>query len=149
MGTSLRGRCLCGAIRIQLIGEPLSCAHCHCRWCRLAHGAAFVTWLGVAEENLVIEAGAECVSWFSASTGARRGFCRVCGATLFYAAEVCLGEVHVARACVEDPSAPTPAAHAFSDQQVPWVELVDLLPRITGDHEVLRRYHELDRTVPE
>ena len=35
----------------------LFCAHCHCSMCRRNHGAAFVTWFGIARERLALEAG--------------------------------------------------------------------------------------------
>ena len=42
------GRCLCGEVRFAIGAPTLFFAHCHCRWCREAHGAAFVSWVGAA-----------------------------------------------------------------------------------------------------
>jgi len=34
--------CLCGAVRMQLSGEPVLQAYCHCDDCQTAHGAAYI-----------------------------------------------------------------------------------------------------------
>ena len=42
--TTIRGGCLCGAIRYEGIGEPHNVTHCHCEDCRKSAGAPFATW---------------------------------------------------------------------------------------------------------
>ena len=49
--SEFEGRCLCGAVRFAVTPPTLFFAHCHCRWCREAHGAAFVSWVGCAEDR--------------------------------------------------------------------------------------------------
>ncbi len=49
------GACMCGAVRYRAEGPALFHCHCHCRWCRKAHGAAFVTWTGVAQRGFQLE----------------------------------------------------------------------------------------------
>ena len=41
---TIRGGCLCGAIRYEGIGEPYNVTHCHCEDCRKSAGAPFATW---------------------------------------------------------------------------------------------------------
>ncbi|MGE5337814.1 MAG: GFA family protein, partial [Gemmatimonadota bacterium] len=43
------GSCLCGAVGFEFELPPKWVAHCHCTQCQRAHGAAFVTWVGVDE----------------------------------------------------------------------------------------------------
>ena len=41
------GSCLCGQIRIQVTGSPVSAGYCHCKTCRTWHAApvnAYATW---------------------------------------------------------------------------------------------------------
>jgi hypothetical protein len=38
---TIRGGCLCGAIRYEGIGEPYNVTHCHCEDCRKSAGAPF------------------------------------------------------------------------------------------------------------
>ena len=49
MTTRYEGACLCGQVRFAIVPPTKWCAHCHCTMCRRAHGAAFVTWIGVPE----------------------------------------------------------------------------------------------------
>ena len=42
-------------IRFTVTWPSLWVAHCHCTLCRRAHGAAYVTWFGIAEERASIE----------------------------------------------------------------------------------------------
>jgi hypothetical protein len=43
---STEGRCLCGAVRYRASGQAYGITHCHCKTCRRASGAPFVTWAG-------------------------------------------------------------------------------------------------------
>lgn len=125
----MTGGCLCGAVRFEVGPPSLFCAHCHCDWCRKAHGAAFVTWLGAAEARFRVLSGQDALRWFRSSEASERGFCGTCGTTLFFRSSAAPGEIHVARALVDDPVDREPAAHVFVDAAVAWVALGDALPR--------------------
>lgn len=45
--TAAQAQCLCGDITLAATLPSLWAAHCHCSLCRRAHGAAFVTWVGM------------------------------------------------------------------------------------------------------
>lgn len=36
-------QCLCGAVRVEITGEPRAQFYCHCDDCQAAHGAAYVS----------------------------------------------------------------------------------------------------------
>ena len=143
--TTLKGQCLCSDIRFEAEGPTLFSAHCHCRFCRKAHGAAFVTWVGVAEEGFLFSHGEDRLSWFQSSQQSRRGFCSNCGTTLFYASTLSPGEVHIALACIEGPVDREPQVHVFYDQHVPWIHIGDGLPRLDTQSQQLEKYKEIDR----
>ncbi len=145
----VEGRCLCGGIRFAIEFPTLFCAHCHCRWCRLAHGAAFVTWVGAAEARFRIIAGDDLLTWFHASVESRRGFCSRCGSTLFFASSVAPGEMHVTRASLPGPLDRAPTVHVFADEAVVWLNDAASLPHITGEHAALAHYTAIRPTVPE
>jgi hypothetical protein len=96
--------------------------------CRRAHGAAFVTWLGVDEQRFDLAADAP-LRWFHSSPGAERGFCSTCGTTLFFRSRRWPGEIHVVLSNVEGEVDRQPDLHVAWDSHVPWVELGDDLPR--------------------
>ena len=129
MSESFQGTCLCHAVHFRIEAPTLWCAHCHCSMCRHAHGAAFVTWIGVPEEQFSFTAGKQAVRWYASSTEAERGFCRECGSTLFFRSERWPGEIHVVRAAVDGPIDRQPEGHVFYGSHVDWYTVADDLPR--------------------
>lgn len=123
------GKCLCGAIDFSVAMPTKWVAHCHCTQCQRAHGAAFVTWVGVEEAQLTLDDPSGALTWFQSSHDARRGFCTRCGSSLFFRSARWPGEVHVARANFTDPIDRMPQAHVFFDTHVDWVAIEDNLPK--------------------
>lgn len=79
------GGCLCGTVRFRTQGQLRSVVACHCSQCRRQSGH-FWAATNVMDAELEIEGG-EAVTWYSATPGIRRGFCRVCGSFLFWKME--------------------------------------------------------------
>lgn len=76
------GGCLCGAVRYTLAEPPTRYGACHCGMCRkFTGGIEFglevppggVTWQG--EDN---------IATYASSDWAERGFCKICGSSLFW-----------------------------------------------------------------
>jgi hypothetical protein len=141
----LEGRCLCGAVRFAVTPPTLFFAHCHCRWCREAHGAAFVSWVGAAEERFRYLPDSAQPAWYQSTAQSRRGFCLTCGTTLFFASSVCPGEIHVARPAFPGEIDREPQCHVFYDQRVGWVEVGDSLPRRTSEDPGLANFRVVKR----
>ncbi len=127
------GSCLCGAVRFEFGLPPKWVAHCHCTQCQRAHGAAFVTWVGVDEARWRVDDPQHALAWYASSAKARRGFCLRCGSSLFFRSSRWPGEVHVARANVATPLAELPRAHAFYETHVDWFAVRDELPKKASD----------------
>lgn len=125
------GGCLCGDVRFTATWPSLWVAHCHCSMCRRAHGAAFVTWFGMAEDCARIDDDAGSLRWYPSSPGAERGFCARCGSSLFFRSARWPGELHIALANLEGEPDQAPMAHVFWDTHVDWaaVDPGDGLPR--------------------
>lgn len=125
---SARGSCLCGAVRFTAKLPSRWVAHCHCSRCRRAHGAAFVTWVGLDEGDLTIDDGQGALRWHRSDLGGSGGFCGACGSPMFFRGARWPGEIHVARALFTDPLDREPQLHAYYDTHVSWVTLADQLP---------------------
>ena len=127
----IEGGCLCGDVRFSATLPSLWVAHCHCTLCRRAHGAAFVTWVGMDASRCAIDDPRQQLRWYASSAGAERGFCSHCGSMLFFRSERWAGELHIARAQIDGDIDRTPQAHVFWDTHVDWVQLDadDGLPR--------------------
>ena len=78
------GSCLCGDVHFALTFPSKWVAHCHCSLCRRAHGAAFVTWVGMEDTHVSIDDPHSRLRWYASTPGAERGFCSRCGSTLFF-----------------------------------------------------------------
>jgi len=141
--SGLSGECLCGAVRFAATPPVVFCAHCHCDYCRHAHGAAFVTWVGVQEDQFRILGGEELVTWYESSKQGRRGFCSKCGSTMFYRSSVCPGEMHIALANVQGSVDPKPQVHVFFDSHVDWFSFGDDLARLDSDSDFLAQFKQV------
>jgi len=118
------GGCLCGAVRYTIRGASGWSAHCHCRSCQRATGAAFTTWIGVKTEHFQITAGQ--LSVYNSSAGVERGFCSKCGTSLTYVAEArWLGEVSILAPTLDDPRMAVPTVHTSVEDKLPWIKLSD------------------------
>jgi len=80
----LHGSCLCGGIAYRAAKPVRDASHCYCTMCQKQHGAAAGSYANVASAGFSFERGAELVTEFASSDQGRRGFCRVCGSTLFW-----------------------------------------------------------------
>jgi hypothetical protein len=90
--------------------------------CRRAHGAAFVTWIGVPEEQFDFVTGRDSVQWYASSADSRRGHCRHCGSPLFFRSARWPGEIHVVRANVAGDIDRAPDGHVHTDTRVDWLD---------------------------
>ena len=76
------GGCLCGAVRFSATGSLRGVIYCHCSQCRRQSGHFYAATC-VPDAALAVE-GSDSVTWYRASAGAERGFCRTCGSALFW-----------------------------------------------------------------
>ena len=76
------GRCLCGAVKLEVTGSPEAMGYCHCSSCRSWSGGpvtAFSLWKANAVE---IKSGAEHIATYQKTPLSERQYCRQCGGHL-------------------------------------------------------------------
>lgn len=78
------GSCLCGGVRFWVEGEIDQIINCFCGQCRKTSGH-YVAATRVARGNLHIEKQ-DGLRWYKSSAEAKRGFCGICGSSLFWSA---------------------------------------------------------------
>lgn len=132
MPEPVSGACLCGAVRFRITPPTLFCAHCHCSMCRRNHGAAFVTWFGIARERLAFEAGEDVLVRHASSEHGTRSFCGRCGSSLFCESTRHPDHVDVVLASLDGPIDRAPAMHVYFDSGADWTDVRDELPRLGG-----------------
>lgn len=120
------GGCLCGAVHYQYSKPMQGVVNCHCSQCRRTHGhvGAYVNTLN---ENLELleDRG---LKWFRASDTARRGFCKECGATLFWDGDDD-NRIEIAAGTLDGPTDLKTTAHIFVADKGDYYELDDGLPQ--------------------
>jgi len=126
------GACLCGAIRFRVTLPTLFCGHCHCTMCQRNHGAGFVTWVGVARDQIAILSGEADLQHYASSEHGQRSFCRACGTSLFCEIDAHPDQVDVPLASMQGPIDRAPQAHIYFDDRAEWVVVSDDLPRLGG-----------------
>lgn len=78
---NISGACLCGAVQVKADNVTPSVGACHCSQCR--------AWVSSPMQTVdcgsdVTFEGEEFIGIYDSSDWAERGFCRQCGAALFY-----------------------------------------------------------------
>ena len=82
MAMSHKGQCFCGAIQVEVFGEPEAMGYCHCRSCRSWSGGpvnAFTLW---KPDKVKVTAGAVHLASFEKTQMSQRKFCKKCGGHL-------------------------------------------------------------------
>jgi hypothetical protein len=139
--TSVRGSCLCGGVKFEITGPLLRPLNCHCSLCRKQHGAAFRSRARVRRSDFKWIQGEELVTYYEATRGYRRGFCRVCGSPILNRAEPhspvaeshpqSLDEFGIALGTLDDDPGIRPESHIFVGSKASWFEITDDLPQFT------------------
>ena len=82
--TTLKGSCLCGAVRFEASGEPKRFYHCHCSRCRKATGTGHASNMFMQPGTLKWLAGEEQVRAYKVPEAQRftNSFCATCGGRL-------------------------------------------------------------------
>ena len=82
MAEAYQGACFCGAVEMEVSGQPIAMGYCHCRSCRSWSGGpvnAFSLWDPAAVK---ITKGAEHVGTYNKTDMSFRKFCSQCGGHL-------------------------------------------------------------------
>lgn len=128
---TLRGQCLCGAVRYAVTNAFRYAFICHCSQCRRATGSAFKPFAGIESEALRIMAGERQVMIYGNPQAAHDVHCGRCG-SLLYSVVREGAYVHVTLGTLLDTPAIRPVAHMFVGSKAPWFEIADALPQYEG-----------------
>jgi hypothetical protein len=82
MTTMHKGACFCGAVQIEVTGEPAGMGYCHCQSCRSWSAGpvnAFSLW---KPDSVRVVSGGEHVAKFQKTAMSERQYCAKCGGHL-------------------------------------------------------------------
>ena len=109
---ALHGACLCGAVAFEVVPPMRDVIACHCTQCRKISGHYWAaSTVPLDRFRVTGDAG---LAWFRSSPAAVRGFCRHCGASLFWKPE---GEERMsfAAGALDGPTGLVTAEHIFTE----------------------------------
>ncbi len=121
-----KGSCLCGAISFEVDGALPPPDGCHCVQCRRHSGHYFVS-TDVPRGRVTIR-GEDKVTWYRSSEKVRRGFCSVCGSSLFWD-PVHRDFIAIAMGAFEMPTGTHMDKHIFVSQKGDYYAIADGLPQ--------------------
>jgi len=128
------GRCLCGAVSYEITGALRSVVYCHCEQCRRTSGHFVAATACDADDlKLLNDAG---LQWYRSSPEAQRGFCAICGSSLFWQPEH--GQyVAIMAGALDAPTGLSDREHIHTASASDYYSLTDGLPQFPEDHEDL------------
>lgn len=128
---SYSGRCQCGAIAFELVGEPKLVSLCHCTDCRRSSGAPVMGWAEYAEDKYAVTKGTP--KSINSSGTAMRSFCRDCGTGLTYRNQEILPDVvEVALGTIDDADKLTPSMQIVTAERLGWMAHLQDIPGHEG-----------------
>jgi len=125
----IKGRCECNKVNYEVRGELKEFCHCHCSICRRLHGAAFVSWGGVARDELTFTSGESDLRKHPFSDNADSIFCGVCGSRLLVDFKPETDMLYITLGAIEGDVVFPPGFHQFVGSKASWFEICDDLPQ--------------------
>jgi len=118
--TTLKGSCLCGAVKYEVTGEPQRFLHCHCSRCRKATGTGHASNLFLQPGVLTWLSGEEQVRAYKVPEAKRftNSFCGTCGSRLPRARDP--DTVMIPSGSLDDDAPIKPQARIFSGSRASW-----------------------------
>ena len=121
------GACLCGAVRFHTTATLRDVVACHCGQCQRTHGN-FAAYTAVESDDLVLDED-RGLAWYASSDKASRGFCRECGASLFWKPAFA-SYTAVAAGALDQPTGLRLVRHIFTKDKPDWYEIRDGLEQV-------------------
>ena len=130
-----KGRCLCGAVQVDVAELNTQVGVCHCNMCRTWTGGPL---MAVDCGTAVVFSGEDHISVYDSSAWAQRGFCARCGTHLFYRLKES-GQCIMPVGLFDEPAGLHLHHQIFVDEQPAWYAFHNDTEKLTGA-EVFAKY---------
>ena len=123
---SLSASCLCKGINMKINAEFRPVVNCHCIQCTKTHGN-YAAYTSVLEENISYKSKST-LKWFVSSAKAKRGFCKKCGASVFFKR---LGSraISISAGLFKNPTKLETSSHIYTHNKRDYYKISDSLPK--------------------
>ncbi|PCJ20029.1 MAG: aldehyde-activating protein [Candidatus Cloacimonadota bacterium] len=122
-----KGSCICKAITFEVNTYLEKIDACHCISCRKHSGHYFVS-TDIPRSSLKIN-GEDKITWFLSSEKVRRGFCSICGSSLFWD-PIQLDWTAVAMGAFDNLSEAKLKIHVHVSEKGSYYDILDNLPQM-------------------
>ena len=127
------GRCLCGAVEIEIDFPAFWAWHDHSEASRRAHGAAYATYIGCWRKHVRVVKGQRSIARFEdATTSSIRSFCCRCGTPLLYERDRSPHMVNIPRALFTARTGREPRYHIAIEELQDWTYTGNRLAPLKG-----------------
>lgn len=134
-----RGRCVCGAVLLEIDVPAVWAWHDHSAASRHAQGSAYATYVGSWRSRFRILQGAEHLTRYEEpDTGAARSFCARCGTPVLYERARSPKMVNIPRALFETRTGREPRYHVGLHEKADWTYAGEPLSPLKGYPGVMR-----------
>jgi hypothetical protein len=118
---TVAGQCLCGAVRFTIDYPAFWAWHDHGRASRLAHGAAYATYVGCWRKRFRVTAGERDITRYDdKASGGARSFCKRCGTPLIYERARSRHMINIPRALFASRTGRQPIYHVGIEERPEW-----------------------------
>jgi len=132
-GRQVSGRCLCGAVELEIDFPAFWAWHDHSEASRCAHGAAYATYIGCWRKHAHVVKGGRSITRFEdAKTESARSFCSQCGTPLLYERKRSPNMVNIPRALFTGRTGREPRYHAAIEELQDWAYTGNRLVPLRG-----------------
>jgi hypothetical protein len=128
-----QGRCVCGAVRLEIDVPARWAWHDHSAASRHAQGCAYATYVGSWRSRFRVLEGSDRISRFKdEAAGTARSFCAKCGTPLFYERARSPLMVNIPRAILSERTGREPRYHMSLHEQADWTYSGEPLAPLKG-----------------
>ena len=132
-GRQVSGRCLCGAVELEIDFPAFWAWHDHTAASRRAHGAAYATYIGCWRKHARVAKGRRSIARFDdANTESTRSFCSRCGTPLLYERKCWPHIVNIPRALFTGRIGREPRYHVAIEELQDWAYTGNRLVPLKG-----------------
>ena len=122
--STMKGGCLCGNIRYELLTEPRATFACHCRFCQKDTGTAHRSGLSYLDESVIFSGDTPQTYTYQSDEHGRKlykHFCPTCGTTVSLTTERFPSGRVMMIGTLDDPTLVKVDTHMFADEAFSWV----------------------------
>jgi len=131
MNEKYSGSCLCGEIKYECTGEPVFSGNCHCKDCQKSSGSGYVPILIFTADTIKITGNPKFYEKLGDSgKKIERGFCTLCGSTVFGKLEVIPNAIGVRAGTLDNPNSYQPKFDFYTSSSNHWDFMNENIPKL-------------------